>query len=252
MNANTHPLFSLRLAETCEDIRLAQSLRYQVFVNELGASGGADVDHDAGLEIDAFDASCDHMLLFDESAQRLAGVYRLLRSDQVRDGFYSAGEYDLSPLTSSSRKLLELGRSCLHPAYRGGSAMYHLWNGLAAYVEDHGIDLLFGVASFHGTDLDALAAPLSLLHQKYLAPAELRPKVLPPHGRAIDLRADGTFDRREAMVQIPALIKAYLRLGGVVGEGAWVDRDFNTTDVCLVLDTQAMSARQRQIYTKTG
>jgi len=135
------PSFSVRLAETDEDLRAAQALRYDVFVRELGG-GGAMVDHAQGLECDRFDPYFDHMLLFDDNTNRLAGVYRLLRGDQARAAgqFYSEDEYDLGVLTSGSAKLLELGRSCLHPDFRGTTAMYHLWAGLAGYVADHQID----------------------------------------------------------------------------------------------------------------
>ena len=152
------------------------------------------------------------------------------------------------PLHRSGRRLLELGRSCLLPEYRGGAAMYHLWNGLAAYVEAHEIEILFGVASFHGTDIAALAEPLSLLHHRHLAPEELR--VRSWAYQSMDLMAEAALDRRAAMVQVPALIKAYLRLGGVVGDGAYIDQDFNTTDICLIMDTAAMNARRRRIYAR--
>ena len=162
--------------------------------------------------------------------------------------FYSEAEYDLSRLRQSGRKLLELGRSCLHPEYRGGTAMFHLWNALAAYVADQRIDVLFGVASFHGTDIADLAPALSLLHHRHLAASDIRPRALDDVFQSMDLVAEPKLDRRAAMVQVPALIKAYLRLGGTVGEGAFIDHEFNTTDVCMVMDTQKLNARQTRIY----
>ena len=126
--------------------------------------------------------------------------------------------------------------------------MYHLWNGLAAYVTERGIEVLFGVASFHGTDISALAQPLSMLHHNHLAPEDLRVRAQPGVFQSMNLVAPEDLDRRAAMVQVPALIKAYLRLGGFVGEGAFIDHAFNTTDVCLILDTARMNERQRRIY----
>ncbi|MEO0381164.1 MAG: GNAT family N-acyltransferase, partial [Pseudomonadota bacterium] len=213
--------------------------------------GGPLVDHDARLEKDRFDPFFDHLILYDDAADaRVVGVYRMLRAAKAQEAgaFYSEDEYDLTPLKTSGRRLLELGRSCVHVDYRGGSAMYHLWNGLAGYVAEHGIDVMFGVASFHGTDVDALAAPLSLLHHRHLAPAALRVTARPPHAAQMNRMAPEQIDRRTAMVQMPALIKAYLRLGGVVGAGAYVDHNFNTTDVCLIMDAGAMSERQKRIY----
>lgn len=246
---DTGPSFTVKLAETEADLQAAQRLRYDVFVRELGG-GGEMVDHDAGLEKDRFDPYFDHMLAYDDHTGEIIGVYRMLPDERAAElgQFYSEDEYDLTVLKNSGRKLLELGRSCLHPDYRGGTAMYHLWNGLAAYVAERDIEVLFGVASFHGTDVTTLAQPLSMLHHNHLAPPELRVRAQPDVFQSMDLVKPEALDRRAAMVQVPALIKAYLRLGGFVGEGAFIDHTFNTTDVCLILDTTRMNERQRRIY----
>lgn len=249
-----NPHFVLRLARDQRDLRAAQRLRYRVFVAELGATG-AGVDHAARLEADAFDLHCDHLILVDSRRDAAAlddvvGVYRLLTSDSAAAAgrYYSEDEYDLAALKASGRRLLELGRSCVDADYRGGTAMMQLWNGLADYVLEHGIEVLFGVASFHGTDVQALAEPLAWLHHHHLAPEALRVRARPPQRREMGLVARADLDRRRAMLATPALIKAYLRLGGYVGDGAWVDRAFNTTDVCLVMDTARMSAKHRDFY----
>ena len=244
--------FRVKLAESEPELRAAQALRYRVFVEELGGDGPL-VDHDARLERDQFDPYFDHLLLLDTGRDdAVVGVYRLLRGDQAaRAGqFYSEDEYDLSVLKSSGRRLMELGRSCLDADYRGGAAMYHLWNGLAHYVADHGIEVLFGVASFHGINPDDLAQPLSLLHHRHLAPESLRVRAKEAHYQRLDLVDPQDLDRRAAMLQVPALIKAYLRLGGYVGDGAYVDHAFNTTDVCLILDTERLNEKQKNIYSK--
>lgn len=250
MTLSHKPEFRVSLAQSADDLRAAQTLRYDVFVQELGGDGPL-VDHDQRLEKDRFDPYFDHLILFDDACDgKVVGVYRMLReAEAARAGaFYSEGEYDLSLLRATGRPLLELGRSCVHRDYRGGTAMYHLWQGVAAYVARHDIGIMFGVASFHGTDLDALAAPLSLLHHRHLAAPDLRVTARAPHRADMNRRCAPEIDRRAAMMHMPALIKAYLRLGGVVGEGAYVDHDFNTTDVCLIMDTAAMSARQKRIY----
>ncbi len=250
MNAMGPPAFRPVLTTDDTMRRAAQRLRYEVFIEELGGQG-AGVDHDARLEIDPYDSVCDHLLLIDDTAGRVAGVYRLIRSEHATEigRFYTESEFDLGPLKASGRKLLELGRSCLHPEYRGGAAMYYLWHGLSEYAAAHDIEVMFGTASFHGTDPAQIAPSLSLLHHRHLTPEALRPVALQPHAVALDQIPADDIDRREAMVEIPALIKAYLRLGGSVGKGAFVDHDFNTIDVCLVLDLAAMNDRQRQIYT---
>ncbi|GLS88654.1 ornithine-acyl-ACP acyltransferase [Cypionkella aquatica] len=246
--------FILRLAESARDLRAAQRLRYEVFVQELGASG-ALVDHAARLERDEFDPYFDHLLLIDpsrsaEDLQDVVGVYRLLPSDRLAQSgrFYSEAEFDLTALKASGRKLLELGRSCVHADYRGGTAMLLLWNALADYVLENGIEVLFGAASFHGTDMSVLALPLAYLQHFHLAPPDLRVTARAAQAAEFSQIPPEKLDRKAAMLATPALIKAYLRLGGYVGQGAWVDHAFNTTDVCLVMDTAQMSAKHRDFY----
>ncbi len=216
--------FDIRLAVSDQDLLAAQRLRYRVFIEELGGDGPL-VDHDRRLERDDFDPVVDHLCLIDNrrsvtDLDHVVGVYRLLRGDRAAafGRFYCDSEYDLTPLRQSRRPALELGRSCVDPACRGGSGMFLLWNALADYVLDHGIEILFGVASFHGTDTAALAPSLSWLHHHHLAPADLRPRARPEGFQRMDLIPADRLDRREALVGMPALIKAYLRLGGMVGE----------------------------------
>ena len=206
------------------------------------------------FETDRFDEWFDHLILVDtrrdeKALDHVIGVYRLLRGDVAKKcGFYSESEYDLSPLVDSGRPLVELGRSCVHPDYRGGTSMFKLWNGLAEYVLAHRIEIMFGVASFHGASIDALAQPLSYLHQHHLAPRGLRVRAHPEYYEAMNLIPANQIDQRLAMVGTPALIKAYLRLGGYVGDGAFIDQDFNTVDVCVLMDTERMSKRHRRYY----
>ena len=242
----------VRLATTPADVHAAMRLRYKVFVTELGGNG-ALVDHALEREADQFDAHADHLLL--EDARRpvddqVIGTYRMLsrKQAQAAGGFYSAAEYDLQPLVESERCILELGRSCLHTDYRGSAALFALWQGLAAHIADEGIDLLFGVASFHGTDTTSLAPPLSLLHHKYLAPEGLRVTSHSGEATALDLLPLADLDQRAALAAVPSLIKSYLRLGALIGEGAFIDRAFNTTDVCLILDLKTMSHRQATLF----
>lgn len=245
------PDFELRLAADEADIRAGQRLRYEVFVEELGSTGPM-VDHAARLECDVFDAHYDHLLLFDRArpGAPAVGAYRLMRGDMLAPGahFYSEAEYDLDVLKASGRRLLELGRSCVHPEYRGGRALMLLWQGLLAYVKAHRVEVMFGVASFHGTDVAPLAAPLSLLHHRHLAPESLRTQARPDHFQRMDLMTEGEIDRVAAMRAMPVLIKSYLRLGGFVGEGAYIDMPFNTTDVCIIVDMAMVPDKMRALY----
>ncbi len=243
---------TLRLAETEEDRLGAARLRYEVFVEELGGDG-AMVDHVNRFEKDRFDPVYDHLVLIDtlrdrDALDHVVGVYRLMPGDRGHR-FYSEDEYDLTLLTDSGRRLLELGRSCVRDGYRNGVALHMLWTGLAEYTRARELDVLFGVASLHGTNVDALAAPLSLLHHRHLAPPELRVRAQESAFQAMDLTAEVQIDRVAAMKAVPALIKSYLKIGGFVGEGAFVDRAFNTTDVCVVIDIDRMPPTVRARYT---
>jgi len=251
--------FEVRLAETADEVRSAQRLRYRVFVEEMGAPA-PNADASERLESDIYDKYVDHLILIDRFAHpadpldRVIGVYRLLRKSVALagPGFYGAGEYDLSHLIGSGREILELGRSCVAKEYRRGVAMHLLWNGLADYVGRVEAEILFGVASFHGTDPQEIAHALSFLNANHLAPPDLSVTALPPNATRMDLLPPDQIDRREAMRQTPALIKAYLRLGGFVGDGAYVDRAFNTIDVCLLMDTARMTDRYRNYYARDG
>lgn len=241
----------LRLAHREADLRGAERLRYRVFVEELGGDG-ALVDHAGRFERDAFDPFYEHLVLIDTKRaetdlDHVVGVYRLLTDTEAarQGGYYSEGEYDLTVLKASGRRLLELGRSCVHPEYRGGAALRRLWMGLADFVTERGIEVLFGVASLPGTDTGALRQPLSHLHYAHLAPPELRVRAVDGAYQRMDLLPETEVDRVAAMRRVPPLIKSYLRLGGFVGDGAFVDQAFNTTDVCLVMDTHRMSAEAR-------
>ena len=247
--------FTVRLAETEDDVAAAQRLRYRVFVEEMGATPS---EEDAALrrERDAFDDHFDHLLLIDNEAapedplDGVAGVYRLLRGAVAKTGcgFYGEAEYDLDKIKTYPRETVELGRSCVGVDYRGGAAMHLLWTGLGQYVADHNIEIMFGVASFHGDDPQALALPLSYLHWNHLAPEDLRVRTREEFFVPMDVVPADQIKRAEAMREVPTLIKAYLRLGGFVGEGAYVDQAFNTVDVCLLMDTSRMVDRYRNFY----
>ena len=133
---------------------------------------------------------------------------------------------------------------------RGGLAYAALLTPQGKYLADF---LFKGEAERILVDVAAPLAPaLSLLHHHHLAPGDIRPVALAEGYQRMDLVPEEALDRRGALLSMPALIKAYLRLGGVVGDGAFVDRAFNTTDVLLLMDTQAMSARHRRFYEGRG
>ena len=249
--------FTVRLAESEDDVAAAQRLRYRIFVEEMGAAASPEDAADR-RERDRFDPYFEHLLLIDNESddgdveQGVVGAYRLLRGERAKRGigFYGAGEYDLTLLMNYPRETLELGRSCVDANHRGGAGMHLLWAGLGQYVGEHDIGIMFGVASFHGADPAPLAQALSYLHFNHLAPPDLRVTAIADSRARMDILPPGEVDKAEAMRQIPALIKAYIRLGGFIGEGAYIDHDFNTVDVCLLMDTARMVNRYRKFYTR--
>jgi putative hemolysin len=243
----------VRLATTGGELDAAQALRYRVFYDEMGAHPTPAMAA-ARRDFDDFDDAADHLLVVDhargEGPESIVGTYRLLRRDAAaRVGrFYSAGEYDISRLLGFDGQLLELGRSCVDAAYRTRGTLQLLWRGIAAYVFKHRIDLMFGCASLPGTDPDALAAPLAYLWNNHLAPPALRPRALPSLYVEMDRMPAEALDVRAVLNALPPLIKGYLRLGGFVGDGAVIDRQFNTTDVCVVVKTDLVTDKYYRHY----
>jgi L-ornithine Nalpha-acyltransferase len=243
----------VRVARSLAEIDAVQALRYRVFYGEMGAR--ADTETAASRrDRDAFDEIADHLLVVDHAIgagpEGVVGTYRLIqREAAARLGrFYSADEYDISPIVSFAGSILELGRSCVDAAYRSRIAMQLLWRGIAAYVFHYQIDLMFGCASLPGTDPDALAAELTYLYHNHLAPPAVRPRAL-PH-RFVEMRrmSPHQLDPRRVQAQLPPLIKGYLRLGGFVGDGAVLDRQFNTTDVAVVVKTDLVTDKYYRHY----
>ena len=243
----------VRVARSEEEVRAAQALRFRVFFGEMGATPD-DAALESGLDADAFDAVADHLLVLDhdrgEGPESVVGTYRLIRrAAAARLGrFYSDDEFDLAPVLAFPGEILELGRSCTDAAYRTRGTLQLLWNGIAAYVFRHEIGLMFGCASLPGTDVAANAAALSYLAQHHLAPEAIRPRALAGRYEAMDRLPAGSYDAKRAMLELPPLIKGYLRLGGFVGDGAVVDHAFNTTDVCVVVKTDLITAKYSKHY----
>lgn len=243
----------VRIATTRDEIDAVQALRYRVFYGEMGATADADAIR-SERDCDIYDTVADHLLVVDHTLgngpESVVGTYRLIQREAARriGQFYSADEYDISRIEANKGTILELGRSCVDGQYRSRAVMQLLWRGIAAYVFQHRIDLMFGCASLPGTDPDLLAAELTYLYYHHLAPASIRPRAL-PH-RYIEMRrADrDQVNARAALSRLPPLIKGYLRLGGFVGDGAVIDAQFNTTDVAVVVQTDLVTEKYYRHY----
>lgn len=239
------------LATRPHEVEAAQALRYRVFVEERGASASAE-EQLLGQDRDAFDPYCDHLLVLEHAggSAQVVGTYRLLRREgMLRAGrYYSASEFDIHAIEQFDGEVLELGRSCVDEAYRNRAVMQLLWRGIGAYVAKYDIALMFGCASLHGVDMMAHANALSYLHHYHLAPEHLRMKALPALYERMDILPKDALDAKRSFAALPALIKGYLRLGGFVGDGAVIDRPYNTTDVGIVVQTALVTDKYFQRY----
>jgi L-ornithine Nalpha-acyltransferase len=243
----------VRVAVSPDEIDAVQALRFRVFYQEMGAIADARIAT-SGRDRDAFDQVADHLLVVDHEIGHgptgVIGTYRLIQREAAQKigRFYSSDEYDIRPIEAVPGRILELGRSCVDNFYRNRSVMQLLWRGIAAYVFQHKIELMFGCASLPGIDPDAIATELTYLYYNHLAPAAIRPRAL-PH-RYIEMRRldRDEIDARVALTHLPPLIKGYLRLGGFVGDGAVIDQQFNTTDVAVVVQTDLVTDKYYKHY----
>jgi putative hemolysin len=244
----------VRLASGKKEIRKAQRLRFKVFFRK----GGATPDAKTAItrrDADRFDKICDHLIVIDHAWRnrfgaikpKVVGAYRLLRGDvaQKKGGFYSSGEYDLAPLLARhpGLRFLELGRSCVLEQYRGKRTIELLWRGILAYVRHHHIDAMIGCASFEGANPLAHAAALSFLAHHASAGEDWSVSARRDMHVPMAMLAKEAVDARKAMNALPPLIKGYLRVGAKFGDGAVVDRKFNTTDVFVIVKVAELDAR---------
>ncbi len=252
----------MRLAATAQEVDAAQALRYRVFYDEMGAKPSPEALV-SRRDRDRFDEYCDHLLVIDHGrgsgSEAIVGTYRLLRRSiaERQGGFYTATEFDITPLLAVEGELLELGRSCVEAAYRTRPTMQLLWRGIGEYCFRHDIKLMFGCASLPGTETRELAPALTYLHHYHLAPPALRARALPERYVAMDLLRLAEVDTEAAVAQIvkratvsalPPLIKGYLRLGALIGEGAVIDHEFGTTDVCIIVVTDRITDKYFNHY----
>lgn len=240
------------IASHPREIEASQRLRYRVFCEEMGAKPSAEIAA-SKRDMDKFDDVCDHLLVVEnrpDGEAIVVGTYRLLRRAAMQKigHFYSEGEYDITPIRNHPGEILEVGRSCVDPGYRNRAVMQLLWRGIGAYVARFEVALMFGCASFHGTDPMAHKQALSYLYHYHLAPPELRAKALPERFVDMELMTKEEVNVKEAFTSLPALIKGYLRLNGYIGHGAVIDPEYNTTDVGIVVKTNLVTDKYAQRY----
>ena len=239
------PRLIARFAGNTAGIRAAQRLRAEVF----GAEYGVSFAHPQGLDCDRYDDYCQHINVFDTTTGRMIATTRLLTGEQAAraGGFYSAGEFDLSPLLPNlDGRILEIGRTCVHPDYRSGAAITVLWSALADYLLQEDFAYLIGCASI-GLERDGsrFSAIVSNLCDEQFVQPEWR--VRPRHRLPMLPTLCG-----DVSASLPPLLKAYLRMNAKIGGEACWDAEFNCADMFIVLDVSSLAGRYAQRFLKTA
>ncbi|MFA7503273.1 MAG: GNAT family N-acyltransferase [Burkholderiaceae bacterium] len=238
--------FDVRLASSLAEVEQAQALRYQVFVEELGARPASHGrDRERAIERDAFDPYCEHLIARDLATGRTVGTYRVLLPERARElgCLYSEREFWLTRIDRLRPRMVELGRSCVAADYRNGTVIRLLWAGLAAFLGRHDVDYLIGCASVSLDDGGAEAAGLyRQLAVTHLADESFR--VWPRRRLPVDAEAVGAMRPIEA----PALIKAYLRAGAWLLGEPHHDEAFACADFPMMLELGALTERYRRRF----
>jgi putative hemolysin len=231
-------------AKHLDEVREAQRLRHLVFATEMGAQLNSPLP---GHDIDLFDDFCEHLLVRDAQSLAVVGTYRVLTPAQAKrvGSFYTDTEFDLTRLRAYRERMVELGRSCVHPDHRHGGVIMALWGALTEFMVRNQLDIMIGCASIPMNQQGAQAADAAAsvwlqLKQTHLAPIEeqVRPRL------ALPIRPEAEQFKTEP----PALIKGYLRLGAkILGAPAW-DPDFNTADLPMIMHISEMPKRYRKHF----
>jgi len=233
--------YATRLARSMDEVRAAQSLRFQVFNLELNE--GLEQSYASGLDEDPFDAVCDHLIVEHLPSAHIVGTYRLQTGQNAAAylGYYCAQEFEFTVFEPLRGEMIELGRACVHPQHRNVVVLGLLWKGIANYALQHGGRYLFGCSSITSQDPAVGASAYADLCRKHLAQPQWRTSPLPAFDCSLSLLA-------AEPVKIPKLLRAYLTLGATICGAPALDRQFKTIDFLTLLDLEALTPLARQRF----
>lgn len=232
-----------RLAQGPDDVAAAQRLRGIAFHGE------------DRVDADAFDLACDHVLVIDTRTDELVCCFRFLplpNGEEIGRS-YSAQYYELSSLKDFSGPMVEMGRFCIHPNNSDPDVLRVAWGAMTAYVDAQGVELLFGCASFSGTDAKQYYDSFAMLKARHLAPKRWLPRVKAPNVFQFAQRLRRKPDAKQAMLRMPPLLRTYLMMGGWVSDHAVVDTQMNTLHVFTGVEIARIPpARKRLLRAVAG
>ena len=242
--------YTIKIAKSNFEIKKAQSLRYKVFFKEKNIKR-KNLKSLLQRDYDFYDKISDHLIIIDNDRQvkdNVIGTYRLLRGNNAKlyKGFYTEQEFDISNLRKnfSSKDILELGRSCIHSAYRSGIILKLLWQGISKYIKIYKIKILMGCASFNGTNPSKFKDEFFLLYDSYRLPKNYNVKSLQDN----KLSFGKNTNHSTILNRLPPLMKGYLRAGGMVSENFYIDRQFETIDYCVIMLTEQIVSRYQNKF----
>ena len=252
--------FEVRLTRTKEERRQVRALRYAVFVEEEGASA-TEEQKNLREEYDSYDRFAEYLGVFHNG--KIVGTYRIINRDAAEKmgGFYTETEFDISKIKKSGANIAEMSRACVAPEYRENAlVMRLLWAGLGEYIMRHKIGIVFGVASWVGTNPAASAQAISYLYYNHLSPLRLRATVdttklvdgVNPKLTRMNILPEVFVDPNMARREMTPLVKGYLRINATFGRGVFIDKPFNSYDVFVMLRTKDMDALYRKHFFGTN
>ncbi len=238
--------YIVRLAKTKEEIDEVQKLVEEVFFLEEGIDPKTvtQLEHD----IKVINPVCDHLIVIHKESNKIVSTYRLIRREHAEKigGFYTKSEYDLTKLLNYNGEILEFSRAVTHKDFRGSGTMMITWKGLAEYIKTFDVKLMFGIPSFHGIDVNKFKNEMSYLYHFHKEREEIycRSKEY----SSMNLVPKDQINEKESFMKLPALFKGYLRLGAKIGDGAFVDVEFDTIDVFITVETDATNETYKKHF----
>jgi L-ornithine Nalpha-acyltransferase len=247
--------FVIKLVEKKVELKKAQALRYSVFYQEKKARPTISKKM-LRLDYDKVDKFADHLIVIDKGSKahhnKVIGTYRLIRGDVSKNigGFYTSSEFNLSKVLNSYKhnQILELGRSCVHKDYRNGTVMNLLWKAIAKYIKIYDIKILLGCASFSGTDIIKFSSELTFLKKNFSLPDDLSVESLDNNIYPVFKNTKNEIDNVKIFAKLPPLLKGYLRIGGRVSHSFYVDYNFNTIDLCVIVKIDNINKKYKNKF----